>query len=80
MTPSRPTTPSHESGQITAEYVLIILAVAMTIALVGYGTSYDLCHGNRRLHGDQCGNVFVEISKALSESLVTLTTILKLPL
>ena len=65
----------HESGQVTVEYVLICIAVVLSMVLIGFGTSQALCTAK----AGECGNAFVELSRRLSDSLAVLSTILSLP-
>lgn len=56
---------------------MIAVSLVITTALIGYGTSRSLCTST--MTAADCGNVFVELGKTMSDSLATLTTILNLP-
>jgi len=68
-----------QSGQVTAEFVMICVSMVLTLVLVGYGTSHSLCNARTGLAEDQCGNTFVEIGSRLSDSLAAVTTLISLP-
>lgn len=67
------------SGQAAVEYVMICAAIVLTLALVGYGTANGLCSTETGLAAGECGNVFVELGKLLSDNLAALTLLLSLP-